>query len=220
MAGVPGTVTVDGFTASGDKYFAGGIGTALGQVFRRDFPTQSGGAFYQQPIRNRQAQADYSIDLLQLRQTQLTNRKDLNQVEVDVRSGVVALQQARARLDAALRNRTLQQQLFDSEQKRFRLGASTPYNVALQQRDLSTRNRRTSSRDGRVQHRAGHPGPDARNHSGSQSHRLSTKQRAEKSRGLRQFRPPPRHLRPNKFAHSLHRNFGLVMLSRTLYRIS
>jgi outer membrane protein TolC len=131
LAGVPGT-----FTESADKYFKGGIGTALGQVFRRDFPSQSGGAFYQQPVRNRQAQADYSIDLLQLRQTQLTNRKDLNQVEVDVRSSVVALQQARARLDAALRNRTLQQELFDSEQKRFRLGASTPYNVALQQRDL------------------------------------------------------------------------------------
>ena len=57
-------------------------------------------------------------------------------MEVDVRNGVVALQQARARLDAALRNRTLQQELFDSEAKRFRLGASTPYNVALQQRDL------------------------------------------------------------------------------------
>ena len=76
---------------------------------------------------------------MQLRQTQLTNRKDLNQVEVDVRSGVVALQQARARLDAALRNRGLQQELFDAEQKRFRLGASTPYNVALQQRDLIIR---------------------------------------------------------------------------------
>ena len=105
-------------------------------MFRRNFPTQSGGAFYQEPIRNRQAQADYSIDLLTLRQTQLTNRKDLNQVEVDVRNGVVALQQARARIDAAVRNRQLQQELFDAEEKRFRLGASTPYNVALQQRDL------------------------------------------------------------------------------------
>jgi outer membrane protein len=136
LAGVPRTVAVEGQTVTGDKYFAGGIGTGLGQVFRRDFPTQSGGVFYQQPIRNRQAQADYSIDLLQIRQTQLNNHKDLSQVEVDVRSGVVALQQARARLDAALRNRTLQQELLDSEQKRFRLGASTPYNVALQQRDL------------------------------------------------------------------------------------
>jgi len=136
LAGVPRTVSVDGFTESGDKYFGGGIGNALGQVFRRNFPTQSGGVFYQEPLRNRQAQADYSIDLLTLRQTQLTNHKDLNQVEVDVRNGVVALQQARARLDAALKNRQLQQALFDAEEKRFRLGASTPYNVAVQQRDL------------------------------------------------------------------------------------
>jgi len=136
LAGVPRTVSVDGFTESGDKYFGGGIGNALGQVFRRNFPTQSGGVFYQEPLRNRQAQADYSIDLLTLRQTQLTNHKDLNQVEVDVRNGVVALQQARARFDAAVRNRSLQQELFDAEAKRFRLGASTPYNVALQQRDL------------------------------------------------------------------------------------
>ncbi len=57
-------------------------------------------------------------------------------MEVDVRNSVVALQQARARFDAAVKNRELQQELFDAEQKRFRLGASTPYNVALQQRDL------------------------------------------------------------------------------------
>ena len=136
LAGVPRTVTVNGFTESGDKYFGGGIGTALGQVFRRNFPTESAGAFYQEPLRNRQAQADYSIDLLQLRQTQLTNRKDLNQVEVDVRNNVVALQQARARFNSAVKNRELQQELFDAEQRRFRLGASTPYNVTLQQRDL------------------------------------------------------------------------------------
>ena len=110
--------------------------TRSGKCSAATFPPNRRGAFYQEPLRNRQAQADYSIDLLQLRQTQLTNRKDFNQVEVDVRNGVVALQQARARFDAALKNRELQQELFDAEEKRFRLGASTPYNVALQQRDL------------------------------------------------------------------------------------
>jgi hypothetical protein len=138
LAGSPKTVTFDGFVEHADPRFVGGLGTALGQVFHRDFPTDVAGVFFQEPLRNRQAQADYSIDLLQLRQTQLTNRKDSNQVEVDVRSGVVALQQARARLESALRNQTLQERLFDSEQKRFRLGASTPYNVAVQQRDLTT----------------------------------------------------------------------------------
>jgi len=136
LAGTPRTVTLDGFTETAPPKFYGGIGNALGQVIRRDFSTTIAGAFFQEPLRNRQAQADYAIDLLSLRQTQLGNHKDLAQVEVDVRNGVVALQQARARWESAVHNQTLQQELFDSEQKRYRLGASTPYNVALQQRDL------------------------------------------------------------------------------------
>jgi outer membrane protein TolC len=121
-----------------DRYFVGGIGAALGDVFRRNFPTERVGAFYQEAIRNRQAQADQAIDQLQLRQTQLNTRKDRNQVEVDIRNYVVALEQARSRYEAVVQNRKLQQELLDAEQKRFRLGASTPYNVTLQQRDLIT----------------------------------------------------------------------------------
>jgi outer membrane protein TolC len=55
-----------------------------------------------------------------------------------VRNYAVALAQARARYESVVENRKLQQELFDAEQKRFRLGASTPYNVTLQQRDLIT----------------------------------------------------------------------------------
>jgi outer membrane protein TolC len=116
---------------------AGGFGTALAQVFRRDFPTQRIGAFFQAPIHNRQAEADYGIDQLQLRQTQLTTEKSINQVVVDVSNGAIALQQARARHAAAVKNRELQQQLLDAEQRKFLLGASTPYNVTQQQRDLA-----------------------------------------------------------------------------------
>jgi outer membrane protein len=136
LAGTPRAVVVNGSIEHADARFQGGIGNALGQVFRRDFASETAGAFYVQPIHNRQAQADYAIDLLQLRQTQLNNRKDRNQVEVDVRNGVVALRQARARYDAALENQRLQQQLFEAESEKFRLGSSTPYNVAVEQRDL------------------------------------------------------------------------------------
>jgi outer membrane protein TolC len=121
-----------------NPYFVGGIGTALGQVFRRNFPTENAGVFALAPFRNRQAQADYGIDQLQLRQTQLTTQKDIKQAEVDVLNAVIALQQARARYDAAARNRLLAQQLLDAERKKFTLGASTPYNVVQQQRDLAT----------------------------------------------------------------------------------
>jgi outer membrane protein len=136
LAGAPKTVTIDGVTEQSAPKFQGGMGTALSQVFQRDFATDVAAVFYQEPIRNRQAQADYAIDLLTLRQTQLGNRKDLNQVEVDVRNGVVSLQQARVRYDAAIKSRALQQELFEAEQKKFQLGASTPYDVAVEQRDL------------------------------------------------------------------------------------
>jgi outer membrane protein TolC len=138
LAGVPRTVITNQGVETANTYFVGGIGTALGQIFRRNFPTERIGAFYQEPIGNRQAQADQAIDLLQFRQSQLNTRKDRNQVEVDVRNYAVALAQARARYESVVENRKLQQELFDAEQKRFRLGASTPYNVTLQQRDLIT----------------------------------------------------------------------------------
>ncbi len=119
-----------------NPYFVGGIGTALGQVFQRDFPTENIGGFGLVTIKNRAAQADYNIDQLSLRQTQLNNEKDRKQAEVDVLNAVVALRQSRAKYDAALRARVLDEQLLDSEQKKFKLGASTPYNIIQQQRDL------------------------------------------------------------------------------------
>ena len=86
IAGVGKTVTYDGFTAVPNPYFVGGIGTALGQVLRRDFPSESGYGGYEMSFGNRMALADYSIDQLNYRQMQLATRKDLNQVQVDVQN--------------------------------------------------------------------------------------------------------------------------------------
>lgn len=119
-----------------NSYFVGGIGTALSQVFDRNFPSERAGAFLAPTLRNRSAQADAAIDQLTIRQNELQLRKDQNQLVVDVSNQVVGLQQARARYQAAVRNRVLEQQLFDAEQKKFSLGASTTYLVVQQQRDL------------------------------------------------------------------------------------
>ena len=121
-----------------DPYFVGGLGKATGQVFRRNFPTERIGVFGQVPIGNNQAQADFGIDQLQLRQSQLASRKSFNQVEVSLQNAVIGIRQARARYDAAVRNRVLQQELLTAEQKRFALDASTPSAVIQQQRDLTT----------------------------------------------------------------------------------
>lgn len=119
-----------------DPFFVGGAGTALAQIFRRNFPTERAGAFFSATLKNRQAQADYALDQLALRQTDLNIRKAQSQVQVDVINSVVTIQQARARYEAAVANRQLQQKLLDDEQKRFLLGASFPYNIIQLQRDL------------------------------------------------------------------------------------
>ena len=138
LAGTGRTVTAGGVTQTANPYFVGDIGTALGQIFRRNFATDGGGAFFQMRLNNGQAQADYGIDQLQLRQTQLATEKSVKQAQVDISNSVVALQQARARYDAAVQSRILAKQLFDAEQKKFTLGASTPFNVIQQQRDLTS----------------------------------------------------------------------------------
>jgi len=137
LAGTPRTVVAQGLTETADPYFVGGTGNALGQIFRRNFPSQRLGGVLVAPVHNYQAQADYGIDQLQLRQNQLTTQKDFNQVGVDVSNSVIALRQARVRYDAAVQSRVLEQELLDAEQKKFALGASTPFNVIQQQRDLA-----------------------------------------------------------------------------------
>src|SRR3989442_15584867 len=55
---------------------------------------------------------------------------------LDVRTTYIALQQDRARVEAAAKAGELKQQTFDAEQKKYQLGASTVYQVILTQRDL------------------------------------------------------------------------------------
>jgi outer membrane protein len=141
LAGEPKTVSLvtafGRFQLQSDPYFRGNLGTALGQVFRQDFPTEGITVFGSLQVHHRAAQADYAIDQLSLRQQQLITAKDMNQADVDVTNSVVALRQARARYEAAVQGRILQQQLLDAEEKKFNLGASFPYNVIVQQRDLA-----------------------------------------------------------------------------------
>ena len=99
-------------------YFSGGYGTALGQIFRRNFPNNTAGASIGLPVGNRQAQGDYGIDQLQFRQSELRGQKDANQIGVDVANQANALRQARARYTVAQSTHTLQQQLLEADQKR------------------------------------------------------------------------------------------------------
>jgi len=118
-------------------YFVGGYGTALGQVFRRNFPTNTAGAYIALPLGNRQAQGDYGLDQLQFRQSQLRGQRDENQIAVDVANQVNALRQAHARYSAAQNTRVLQEQLLAADRKRA-TGTETFNTLMNDQRSLIT----------------------------------------------------------------------------------
>lgn len=115
----------------------GGLGSVWTQILGRNFPDYSIGFQLSVPLRNRAAQADIARDQLTLRQNELRQRQELNQIRVDVQNAIIGLQQSRARYQAAQKARVLQEQTLDAEQKKYALGASTIFFVIQAQRDLA-----------------------------------------------------------------------------------
>jgi outer membrane protein TolC len=103
----------------------GGLGTALGQIFDHDFTSRSATIIFQPYFGNRGAQADYGVDQLQLRQGDLVERKNRNDMVVQISNDMIALRQARSRYTNAVNSRALQQDLLQKEQQKFTLGSST-----------------------------------------------------------------------------------------------
>jgi outer membrane protein len=136
LSGTAAPVTVEGKTYTAEPYYVGGLGNALGQVFRDNFPTRSAGAQFQGYLKNRVAQGDYGVDQLQLRQGDLIERRSQNQLVVDISNQVVALRQARSRYSQAVDSRKLQQELLDKSQQSFSFGAATISDVVAAQNTL------------------------------------------------------------------------------------
>jgi outer membrane protein TolC len=107
----------------------GGFPSAVGQIFRRDYPTLSMSLNLTLPIHNRTAQADLARDEIQLRQTQVRARQLENQIRVEVEDALIALQRTRAAYDAAQETRKLQEQSLEIEHERFSSGLSTNFLV-------------------------------------------------------------------------------------------
>lgn len=136
VAGVPvfePTVTVPVLGTSQE-----GFTTAQSQVFHNRFPEYAAQLTLNLPLRNRSAQADSARALLVQRQLEMQMQQLKNAALLDVRNTFIALEQNRARVEAASKARELQQQTFDAEQKKYQLGASTVYLVIQTQRDLIT----------------------------------------------------------------------------------
>jgi outer membrane protein TolC len=124
-------------TTSIDPFFLGGYGTVMSQLFARNFPNYSIGFQLNVPLRNRSAQADMIQSQIALRQQEIKQQQLVNQIRVDVTNALIAVQQARAVYQAAVKTRELQEQTLSAEEKKYALGASTVFLVVTSQRDLA-----------------------------------------------------------------------------------
>jgi len=113
-----------------------GFTNAQSDVFHNRFPDYSAQLTLNLPLRNRSAQADNARALLVQRQVETQMQQLKNAALLDVRNSYIALTQDRAQVEAASEARQLQQETFDAQQKKYRLGATTVYQVILTQRDL------------------------------------------------------------------------------------
>jgi outer membrane protein TolC len=135
--GLTGELTALGAMQPGLGYLSGGYGNLLAQIARRNYPNYSAGLSLNIPLRNRAAQSDYATSLLEIRQDELNLQKTSNQVRVDVQNALIGLEQARARYDAAVKARILQERTLDADQRKYALGATTPFQVVQDQRDMA-----------------------------------------------------------------------------------
>ena len=136
--GLSGQPTAIGLLQPGIGDLIGGYGNLLLQIARRAYPNYSVGVSLNIPLRNRAAQADYATSLLEIRQNELNLRKNINQVRVDVQNALVGVEQARARYEAAVKARELQEQTLAGDRRRYELGVSLAFQVVTDQRDLSS----------------------------------------------------------------------------------
>lgn len=115
----------------------GGFGTALGDVFGRDFPTWSIGVNVSYPIFNRAASANAARARLSREQAEVSLRRLEIQVTQEVRSAARAVETNFKRVQSTQAARVLQERRLDAEQKRFNAGMSTNFLVTQSQRDLA-----------------------------------------------------------------------------------
>ena len=115
-----------------------GFTDAMSSIFHNNNPDYALFMSINIPLRNRSLQADNQRSQLVQRQIEMQVQQLKNAALLDVRNTYIALQQDRARVEAASKASELQKQTFEAEQKKYQLGASTVYNVILTQRDYVT----------------------------------------------------------------------------------
>ena len=125
------------YTLGGTTTAIGGIGDSLLSSFNNSAPDYFVGFNLNVPLRNRVAKADQYRSELEYRQAQLRAEQLKKQIRIEVRNAQYALEQTKARVDAAQKARDLADRSFEITKKEQALGAGSSYQTLSAQRDLS-----------------------------------------------------------------------------------
>jgi HAE1 family hydrophobic/amphiphilic exporter-1 len=117
--------------------FIGGYGTALSNLFKNEFRTWSVGVAFSLPLRNRTAKARLGQALETDRQLDLQMRQTMQNIEVDVRNAVQAVETAKMRIDAAQAAERYARLQLEGEEKKFQAGLQSTFFVLDRQNQLS-----------------------------------------------------------------------------------
>jgi len=130
--------TLTAFAAYSPQGQEAAFGTALGQVFRNNYPGYGYGVTMEIPIRNRQAQADAARALLEQRQLEMKLQQARNQMVWDVSKAVALVHQAQGKLEASNKVADLARQTYDMTHTKFTAGRATVREVITAQTQLGT----------------------------------------------------------------------------------
>lgn len=113
--------------------FNGSYGSALGQLFAQDFRTVQVGITFSFPWKNHTAEGNLGQALAQERQTEAAEKAELQQIEIDVRNALQAVDATRESYVAAVAGRKAAYAQYIGEEEKFRAGLSTTFLVLQQE---------------------------------------------------------------------------------------
>jgi outer membrane protein TolC len=125
------------FTGTNSSFVPTDLGGALQQSVNNSAPDYFVGLNLSIPLRNRVAKADQFRSELEYRQSELRLEQLKKQIRIEVRNAQYALEQSRARVDAARKARDLSQRTFEITKQEQTLGAGSNYQTMTAQQDLA-----------------------------------------------------------------------------------
>ena len=133
----PDTIAFPGVSPTLPEVLAGGAFTSLHTLVDSRFPNASLGVSVAVPIGRHAARGDLAAAEAQRRQAALRLAQMRDQISVDVRNAVTALETAASRIQAARASLAAANVQLTAEQERFAAGVSTNFFVLTRQTDLA-----------------------------------------------------------------------------------